>query len=405
MPILTIGIDSVDTRLTGCTTHYTYLLVKILNKKLKIQLADYPWLVRLNPAIPWKTRGNAATVLHIYSNTTEAEKITKIVRETIKTYTINRNRPAYIILLSKEHDDIREYYKNRPKQLVTLYERTVHEAIDKTLALKTLKEIKVDAIDLYGIERRSIIGAVASLGMNLADYTYELITYRKPDNINKERKININTIIDYDLRYRPYTFMNYDYELNKQLIAPHGSDPILYGVRGERADIVEKALKHIEVYEEIEGWLIYRTNQATNQHLKRKNIQSIHPYDNPILRGKIRRKRKLRKTHLIATFTENNKTIKIAAYRETKNLQKIIEILPEDIEAEVGGQIKPHTYTGELTLNTEYIKILQPTPTLPLNNIITPPLSSYHHLMKPPERKQSKKNIEQELPEKKQIIE
>ena len=405
MSILVIGIDSVDTRLTGCTTHYTYLLTKILNKKLKIQIADYPWLVRLNPAIPWKTRGNAATVLHVYSSVTEAKEIIKIIRETIKKYATNKNKPAYIALLFREYNDIKEYYRNRPKQLTTLYEKTVHEAVDRSFALKILRETNTDIIDVYGADRRSIVGAIASLGMNLADYTYELITYRNPNNIQKERKIDINTIIDYDLRYKPYTFMNYDYETNKQLITPHGTDPILYGIRGEKVDIIQKALENIEVHEEIQGWIIYRTNQATNQHLKPKKITSIHPYDNPIVRGRIKEKRKLEGKHLIAILTEDNTSLKIAAYRETKNIQRIIEILPETIEVEIGGQIKPHTHTNELTLNIEYIKIQQPL-RLPIhNNIVTPPLSSYHHLMKPPERRNYEKKIEHELPVDTDILE
>jgi tRNA(Ile2)-agmatinylcytidine synthase len=62
--ILHIGFDDTDSRFGRCTTHLAFKLVSYLNKK-DVKFLDYPLLIRLNPNIPWKTRGNGAVCLRI----------------------------------------------------------------------------------------------------------------------------------------------------------------------------------------------------------------------------------------------------------------------------------------------------------------------------------------------------
>ncbi|HLC45857.1 MAG TPA: tRNA(Ile2) 2-agmatinylcytidine synthetase, partial [archaeon] len=58
-----IGIDDTDSASKGMCT--TYLGAKVLRFLLgkKAMLLDYPLLVRLNPNIPFRTRGNGAVCL------------------------------------------------------------------------------------------------------------------------------------------------------------------------------------------------------------------------------------------------------------------------------------------------------------------------------------------------------
>src|SRR4030042_348431 len=57
-----IGLDDTDSTTNGCTTYIAALLVEKL-EQLKVEFTDYPNLVRLNPNVPWKTRGNGALCL------------------------------------------------------------------------------------------------------------------------------------------------------------------------------------------------------------------------------------------------------------------------------------------------------------------------------------------------------
>src|SRR5437899_625536 len=63
--VLWIGVDDTDSLRGMCTTFLAAELVRDLTRDF--ELIGYPRLVRLNPNIPWKTRGNAAVCLRIGS--------------------------------------------------------------------------------------------------------------------------------------------------------------------------------------------------------------------------------------------------------------------------------------------------------------------------------------------------
>ena len=59
-----IGLDDTDSKDGGCTTFICFQFVYRLYQK-GYCLRSYPRLIRLNPQIPWKTRGNGAVAFHI----------------------------------------------------------------------------------------------------------------------------------------------------------------------------------------------------------------------------------------------------------------------------------------------------------------------------------------------------
>jgi len=63
MHTLHVAFDDTDSREGRCTTHLAFKVVEHLKKKQGAKLVDYPLLIRLNPNIPWKTRGNGAVCL------------------------------------------------------------------------------------------------------------------------------------------------------------------------------------------------------------------------------------------------------------------------------------------------------------------------------------------------------
>src|SRR3990170_6298577 len=54
-----LGVDDTDSVSGMCTTYLATELVR----RLPFDLLGYPRLVRLNPNVPWKTRGNGAICL------------------------------------------------------------------------------------------------------------------------------------------------------------------------------------------------------------------------------------------------------------------------------------------------------------------------------------------------------
>ena len=62
MALLHIGFDDTDSLYGMCTTYLAYKIVEFLLEH-SARVVDHPLLIRLNPNIPWKTRGNGAVAL------------------------------------------------------------------------------------------------------------------------------------------------------------------------------------------------------------------------------------------------------------------------------------------------------------------------------------------------------
>src|SRR5919206_5184602 len=79
--ILHIGFDDTDSTLSRCTTQLAFKITGYL-LKINAKFIDYPLLIRLNPNVPWKTRGNGAVCLRI--QTTKNLKIVEYVKHAIE---------------------------------------------------------------------------------------------------------------------------------------------------------------------------------------------------------------------------------------------------------------------------------------------------------------------------------
>ena len=62
--VLNVGFDDTDSPKGMCTTFLAYKIVNLLQKQ-KTEFLDFPRLIRFNPNIPWKTRGNGAVSFKI----------------------------------------------------------------------------------------------------------------------------------------------------------------------------------------------------------------------------------------------------------------------------------------------------------------------------------------------------
>ena len=86
-----IGIDDTDSNEGMCTTYLGALLLDELKAYGTVEAL--PMLVRLNPTIPYKTRGNAAVALKL--NTRSPEKVIVHVLSRIRktrTHGVRKNQ-------------------------------------------------------------------------------------------------------------------------------------------------------------------------------------------------------------------------------------------------------------------------------------------------------------------------
>jgi Predicted DNA-binding protein containing a Zn-ribbon domain len=244
-----IGIDDSDSKIGGCTTFVGYLLIKELIRQ-GINVVDIPRLIRLNPNVPWKTRGNGAVGITVYSE--DIDRVYNVAVEILQKIEEEvASMPALVLIDQKQREFIEPIIKD-----------AINRIIEPELVDKVIEKAKIIK---YAKRRLGLVGALAAATLLLleGDYTYELLAYRKPEFIGTKRKIDIESVRVIDRLYRKYTFNNIDGK--RLLLTPHGKDPVLYGIRGEDPKKLIEAKKFI-VSEEPLGWMVYITNQATDQH-------------------------------------------------------------------------------------------------------------------------------------------
>jgi tRNA(Ile2)-agmatinylcytidine synthase len=343
-----VGIDDTDSRLGGCTTYTAALIFQELVSK-GFKPLDYPWLVRLNPNIPWKTRGNAALSLHFRLEEEQLDEVKKtalaIVEET-SDITQRSTDPAVVFL------------KGAVSSLLTEFStRALHDVLSVREARHVADAVQAETHLLKG--SRGLVGGLASIGADFSgDHTFEIIAYRTRENRGRVRKVNKDSIRRMDEAYRGSTFNNIDPETGRVLICPHGPDPVLFGIRGEDPRSLVKAYKLVDAEERVERVVIFKSNQGTDAHLSRHGkIQSLRPYQSAVIAGRVLQSpRVLRGGHVIFRTGDETGSVDCAAYSTTKSINETTRhLIPGDAVIASGG-IRPRP-PGDLTMNVEKLEV------------------------------------------------
>jgi tRNA(Ile2)-agmatinylcytidine synthase len=189
-----------------------------------------------------------------------------------------------------------------------------------------------------------LVGAIGAIGQTLdRDHTFELIAYRRSWNCGKPRRIDSASVRRMDKLTTPGTFNNYDPANRRPLIAPHGPDPVLLGIRGESAPDVLKAFHLLRLREPVERWVIFRTNHATDAHLERASVDTVR-LNRPIkLNGTVITKpERIAGGHVFFTLGYGHKTVRCAAFEPTGRFKEIAaRLVPGDRVTAFGGVKRP----------------------------------------------------------------
>jgi tRNA(Ile2)-agmatinylcytidine synthase len=360
---LHIGFDDTDSPNGGCTTYIAALLVEKLNN-MDVSFIDYPSLVRLNPNVPWKTRGNGALCLRITCREDSVDRIKETVIETVEANSevgYDGTDPGIVFVSADVPQEIRSFAKKAEQSMLTIEE-----------ALKLVRRVNADAVGFK--KGRGIIGGLAAIGEDLnGDHTFEVIAYRTPENRSKPRCVQASSVKTMDTK-SPLTFNNVDPETGRVLITPRGPDPILCGVRGETAEAVKQAYDMLVIDEPVERWMIFRTNQGTDAHLRRVSaVEDIQPYNPVVAQGAVSKKPKVIKGgHVIFAVKDETGEVDCAAYEPTVTLCRAARKLMTGDTLKVYGGVRPASSGHQLTINLEKIRILELAPKVSFVNPICP---------------------------------
>ena len=348
--MMIIGIDDTDSRTEGgCTTY----LAAVLMEKLQEHgtFADYPLLVRLNPNIKYKTRGNGAIALSIEIEDSRLDAAKKIVLDEVadQSKLSDENTNPGVVFLNGASDSMRDDLKS--------FSRLAMQDILRIEDAKRL--INTHKIDSHEFKNgRGLIGALAAAGIALngiPDHTFELIAYRKPDRASAgmPRDVDAESVREADLQTYPRTWDTVDITNDTVVCMPHGNDPVLFGIRGEMDGVLD-AFNCI-MSEPAERAVIFRTNQGTDMHLLRAGPQMDHVKDgcSYILKGTVcDPPRTIHGGHVIFKIADKSgTTIDCAAFEPTKNFRDTVrKLMVGDIVVVCGS-------VSNGTINLEKIKI------------------------------------------------
>ena len=360
-----VGIDDTDSPRKGCTTYVASLLVEKLSQ-LGVSFIDYPNLVRLNPNVPWKTRGNGALCLRFRCEEKLANEIMELIVDTVEKNSdmdCAGTDPGVVFFQGSQV----------PEELTFFARQTIQGLVKLQEALKLIRAVKAEAVGFNS--GRGIIGALAAVGETLSgDHTYELIAYRVPENYGTPRRVDAASVERMNQKTAPLTFNNIDTEKKRVLITPHGPDPILYGIRGENPSIVKHAHHMVHALEPIERWTIFRTNHGTDAHLRRvDSIGAAFPYQPVIVSGTVTQKPQvIPRRHVVFSIGDKTGKIDCAAYEPTQDLRKAAQLLIVGDMVEAFGGVRSKSGKRAVTINLEKLNVVKLAPKVVFHNPLCP---------------------------------
>lgn len=325
-----VGIDDTDSLHGMCTT---YLASKIIKR---FSIKSTPRLIRLNPNIPFKTRGNGAVEIRVHKK--HMQDVIDLVCDS--AHICHGANPGVVFCEDRE----------QAKNLRQLYRMAVCRKVPISMAKKTIRGLGLDYFSLGN--GRGLIGAASAIGADLTPKTYELLAYRSTGASGK-RKFNPDDAARADRKLYPLVFDSIGSK-GQPLIYPRGKDPVYCGIRGVSKDAVCDAWALLSPKEPIEFTQVFVTNQATDAHYRSKPISHARRYDCLKITGVVcGMPERVAGGHSILQLSDGSQSINCAAYRQTGSLRDVVDRLVAGDEVAVFGGISDY----ERTLNIEKIEV------------------------------------------------
>lgn len=356
--VLWVGVDDTDSLRGMCTTFLATEIVRELT--LTYDLIGYPRLVRLNPNIPWKTRGNGALALRFGAGLGRPTTVGRIADRPIRSYPRSRGHEdpeelrepleALVRTWSVFDDPTTNpaYSILRRQPPPSLYWRAVRGVVSRGEARAAASGLGI----LRGYKNgRGVIGAAAAVAWRPRDRTYEVLAYRHPSLWGLRREVDPASVREMDRRH-PTTFNNYDYVNQKVVLAPHSPCPVLFGIRGDHPEELPRAMRMIRG-EAPERWLLFETNQGTDDHVIPEDW-SLRPFTATTLEGRVGSVPATISGGHVFFELRGRRSLTVGAYEPSKQFRDTVRALRPGDRVRATGSIRDEPRT----LNLERLEVL-----------------------------------------------
>ncbi|WP_232686695.1 tRNA(Ile)(2)-agmatinylcytidine synthase [Halobacterium zhouii] len=261
-----VALDDTDSRDRGmCTTYAAHLLAERLRERGAS--VERLLLVRLNPAVEYKTRGNAALAVHTdVDPAVGMETAREVVGDAAETAD-PRTNPGVVVIPGAPETPI-------PDAVAEFSRRAMREDLDAGEAESLAAA--------HGYETtawkngRGVVGALAAVGAWAAfeDWTVERIDYREPERWGTERDVDDASVFAAADAAYPDAWDTVDRVERETVCVPHTPGPILYGIRGDDPEAVDSVAEGIES-ETVHASEQFVTNQGTDAHVQPADLADV----------------------------------------------------------------------------------------------------------------------------------
>ncbi len=267
-----LAFDNTDGPDGGCTTHAAFQVLLALPE---LALRGLPRLVRLNPNVPWKTRGNGAVVLPLGRPEGPQVRVGELRGREVLAFpegqpaeptqeVLDRVWTALTGLAQPEALPGAALCAEPPPQ--ALYWSAVRTFVAPDEAKAAAEELGVP-FRAAG-DGRALVGSLAAAAWPGPPSSFEVIAYREPRNWGKSRDLDPAPLMGLDATGA--TFHTADPVARKLACVPRTPDPVLCGLRGRDPErLVAAAIPALAraAREPVDGWLLWASNQASGDHV------------------------------------------------------------------------------------------------------------------------------------------
>lgn len=352
-----IGLDDTDSRTAGMCT--TYLAARIADRLANADdwTVERRILVRLNPAVEHKTRGNAALAIHTDAPLDAARAV---IRDALPLAETDdpRTNPG-VVLTSESAAEI-------PEPVVEFARAAVRDFHDVADARELIERFEYDTLEAGN--GRGLIGALAALGAWRAfeEWTFEYISYREPERRGTPREVDAESVFAAAEAGYPAAWDTVDRGEDELVCVPHAPGPILHGIRGDDADVVREVAAGIES-EPIERTSLFVTNQGTDAHLRDGTVGTVRDGRAYRVTGTVSEPPETREGgHVFLTIAgDGDEALPCAAFEPTKRFRDRVRALRVGDRVTVCGEVGDGTLKLEKLAVRGLVRTECVTPTCP----------------------------------------
>lgn len=254
-----LAFDDTDSPEGGCTTALVRPIVEALGGE--DVLAGLPRLVRLDPAHPWKTRGNAAVVVPLTDDLDGQRVLDAAFQVVERKARLSEGKGAGVVVLEEPPDE--RWYWHAVQGPVRLDEVRAALAATPHRTLGTGRGL-VGALCAAAWHPRFARGRELASLARVPAATYEHIAYRERGRWGTPREVDSRSLAAVQRAFSE-TFDCVD-ERGRPVMVPHTPCPVLYGLRATRPDRLAEAACAIES-EPVAAATTFVTNHASDDHV------------------------------------------------------------------------------------------------------------------------------------------